>query len=493
MPSIAACRSTTAPCTSSPRPHSRAGHDLDRERQATGDRAAYRGDTRPDAPDPARLRRYRPRRHPHAARRRARGDVVGCPGSEPFDDLLAARLDHALHDRPDRPALPVPGRVPAALRRRRGHDDPERLRPSRRSGGPAGVRRSVRSLRRRSNSEATNCCHPSLEGCNALLMGREEIPPSPVTTIRTCHDSRSSWRALPDGRDEPSPGDRRGRRRLFRLLKKSLPPEPRVHPVGDRGVSPKGAIQVPGSWQALGPPLSSRLGSRSANLPTIAGAVCLDFDNQGKSLGLPCVAMGLASGCSASRATAPTTLPASPTTTAFRPINIGGVPLVPISRSQRKACQKAANQTHSPVPCPGLVPVPTPGSTYACGPPGSQTCGPPQIQEADGVFLWNQYDFQVPTGYVGVPPTAPGGLSSTGGPLGHFVIYAGRHLTLSRFGGPVRPVPSYCTAVPGLAVVQLPMPRPCSTSARTFGISLLEKSMSATSYWSGISPASPVR
>lgn len=121
---------------------------------------------------------------------------------------------------------------------------------------------------------------------------------------------------------------------------------------------------------------------------------------------------------------------------------------MPISSSQRKACQKAADQTHTPVPCPGLVPVPTPGSTYACGPPGSETCGPPQIQGADGVFLWNQYDFQVPANYVGVSPTAPGGLSSTGGPLGHFVIYAGRRLTLSRIGGPVQPVPSYCMAVP---------------------------------------------
>jgi hypothetical protein len=65
---------------------------------------------------------------------------------------------------------------------------------------------------------------------------------------------------------------------------------------------------------------------------------------------------------------------------------------------------------------------------FACGPPGIPTCGIPQIQEADGIFLWNQYDFPVPTNYVGVPPLAPGGVSYTGGPLGHFVIYAGRHL-----------------------------------------------------------------
>jgi hypothetical protein len=118
-------------------------------------------------------------------------------------------------------------------------------------------------------------------------------------------------------------------------------------------------------------------------------------------------------------------------------------------------CRAAANQARSPVPCPGLVPEPIPGSTleygYTCGP--SSTCGIPQIEEIDGTFLWNQYDFQVPAGYAGVPPG--GGVSYTGGPLGHFVVYAGKNLMLGRFGGPVQPVPSYCTADPGPAGVRV--------------------------------------
>ncbi len=165
-------------------------------------------------------------------------------------------------------------------------------------------------------------------------------------------------------------------------------------------------------------------------------------------MGVALVAL-LVSSCSTSRAVSPT----SSIPPARQPVNVGAVPLVPISSSQRAMCQQAANQAHAPVPCPGLVPTPNPGSTYACGPPGIPTCGPPQIQETDGIFLWNQYDFQVPANYVGVPPAVPGGLSSTGRPLGHFVIYAGRNLTLSRSGGPVQPVPSYCTAVPGDAAL----------------------------------------
>ena len=125
-----------------------------------------------------------------------------------------------------------------------------------------------------------------------------------------------------------------------------------------------------------------------------------------------------------------------------------------ISSSQRAQCQRAADQARAPVPCPGLVPSPNPGSASICGPANGLSCGPPQIQETDGAFLWEQYDFQVPPNYVGVTYQQYSGAvvpfpSTTGGPLGHFVIYAGRNLTLSRFGGPIQPVPSYCTAVPG--------------------------------------------
>jgi hypothetical protein len=180
--------------------------------------------------------------------------------------------------------------------------------------------------------------------------------------------------------------------------------------------------------------------------------LCVEFDIRCTRLTILVVLVLLGAGCGTARnASPPTTTAAPPTssTAPLHPVDIGGVPLVPISTSLRSLCRQAADQARAPVPCPGLVPEANPGSVYACGPPGSETCGSPQIQEADGTFLWNQYDFRVPADYVGLPSTPPGGLSTTGGPLGHFVIDAGRHLTLNRFGGPVQPVPSYCTGVPG--------------------------------------------
>lgn len=97
-----------------------------------------------------------------------------------------------------------------------------------------------------------------------------------------------------------------------------------------------------------------------------------------------------------------------------------------------------------------LVPKPNPGSTYACVPGGSD-CGIPQIQESGGDFLWTQYDFQVPPGYVGVPAPVPG---YAGPPLGHFVVYSGTHLSLGRSGS-VRPVPAYCTALEGYSTLKI--------------------------------------
>ncbi len=160
----------------------------------------------------------------------------------------------------------------------------------------------------------------------------------------------------------------------------------------------------------------------------------------------------LASACSTSSTTLPPTGASSTSsTTTVQPITIGDVPLVAISTSQRKMCREAANQGNTPVPCPELVPEPMPGSTYACM-PGASDCGISQIQEADGNFVWTQSDFRVPSDYVGVPAPVPG---YTGPPLGHFVVYAARHLNLSRLDGPAQPVPSYCTAVEGYAALKI--------------------------------------
>jgi hypothetical protein len=58
-------------------------------------------------------------------------------------------------------------------------------------------------------------------------------------------------------------------------------------------------------------------------------------------------------------------------------------------------------------------------------------------------FSWNQYSFQVPAGYVGVP----GETAVDGTPLGHFIIYSARHLDVSRVAhSSPQTVPSYCTA-----------------------------------------------
>jgi len=56
-------------------------------------------------------------------------------------------------------------------------------------------------------------------------------------------------------------------------------------------------------------------------------------------------------------------------------------------------------------------------------------------------FIVDQYNFQVPSDYVGVPEER----SATGGPLGHFVVYAGKNLDLIRVPTS-RPkvIPTYC-------------------------------------------------
>jgi hypothetical protein len=130
-----------------------------------------------------------------------------------------------------------------------------------------------------------------------------------------------------------------------------------------------------------------------------------------------------------------------------RPHQVDGIELVPITAAQRRQCQAVANQTHTPVPCPTLDFAPIPGSLTSsdCLVDGLLTCGALSIMASPPYFLAQQYNFQVPPGYVGVP----GEISTSGGPLGHFIIYSGRPLDTRRIAIPhhPQPVPSYCSAV----------------------------------------------
>ena len=134
-------------------------------------------------------------------------------------------------------------------------------------------------------------------------------------------------------------------------------------------------------------------------------------------------------------------------TTALKARSVDGVMLVPITSGQRNQCQRAADVTRTPVPCPGLIPEPPPSS----GPnfdycSSDLQCGIPDISGLNGYFMWNQQGFEVPNGYIGVP----GGAAPGGGPLGHFVVYSARKLDTRSQPLPhsqPQPVPSYCTPV----------------------------------------------
>lgn len=138
--------------------------------------------------------------------------------------------------------------------------------------------------------------------------------------------------------------------------------------------------------------------------------------------------------------------------------SVDGVPLIPITASQRAACQRFADQLKRPVPCPGLLPDPIPVSPTSSAASclsvlGEDGCGPAKIQESGGVFLLSQSNFQVPAGYVGVTFEQNNGAvvpetSVSGGPLGHFVFMAGRDLQSylrNEPGRHVPPVPTYCS------------------------------------------------
>jgi hypothetical protein len=156
---------------------------------------------------------------------------------------------------------------------------------------------------------------------------------------------------------------------------------------------------------------------------------------------------------------------ARPAAAAPRPVQVDGVPLVPLTRVQQVVCQKLATKLRRPVPCPGLLPVPIPVSPTSAANASclrEQACGPadPQI-DGRNLFL-SQMNFVVPTGYVGVslqtytqsvPATA-----TNGGPLGHVVFEAGAGLIGEYEPGTDRaaaPLPSYCTPLPAAPAVRI--------------------------------------
>jgi len=139
---------------------------------------------------------------------------------------------------------------------------------------------------------------------------------------------------------------------------------------------------------------------------------------------------------------------------------VDGVPLVPISASQRAQCQRFAEQLKRRVPCPGLVPAPIavttlPSSGPCLGVFGEDGCGPAVIQRSRSLLVMSQSNFQVPPGYAGVTLQQYSGAvvpmrSISGGPLGHFVFMTGSDLQsvvagTHRRGG--SPVPAYCVPV----------------------------------------------
>ncbi|HXQ59294.1 MAG TPA: hypothetical protein VN799_04325 [Acidimicrobiales bacterium] len=133
-----------------------------------------------------------------------------------------------------------------------------------------------------------------------------------------------------------------------------------------------------------------------------------------------------------------------PTSDYSSTLTVDGVTLVHVTAGQRGRCQTAADQLGFAVPCPTLVPDPIALSESAASCAGADLeCGRPSIGITRPYFIWNQYNFQVPATYVGVPDET----SVLGGPLGHFIIYAGSNLNTRRMPGPAQAVPSYCAAV----------------------------------------------
>ncbi len=140
-----------------------------------------------------------------------------------------------------------------------------------------------------------------------------------------------------------------------------------------------------------------------------------------------------------------------------KPEIVDGVPLTPVTASQRSQCQRFASRLKRPMPCPGLLPVPIPVPPDYSGPPclgvfGETACGRAAIQVSRSSFVLSQSNFKVPPGYVGVTFQQYSGAvvpmtSIAGGPLGHFVFIAGRTLSAVVGNGSRRgasPVPTYC-------------------------------------------------
>ncbi len=157
-----------------------------------------------------------------------------------------------------------------------------------------------------------------------------------------------------------------------------------------------------------------------------------------KPLGCAPVLVVLAlSGCSPMTPAAKAPPPSTPVPQMSATV-IDGVPLNPITAREWRECQKVADATHTPVPCPTLLPVPMPGSLSAsnCANPNLPTCGRPFIGASGTYFLVDQYSFEVPDGYIGY-------LSG----VGHFVVMGAMRFNARLDTNlPATPIPGYCSS-----------------------------------------------
>ncbi len=137
-----------------------------------------------------------------------------------------------------------------------------------------------------------------------------------------------------------------------------------------------------------------------------------------------------------------------------RTVTVDGVPLAPISRSERAQCRHYADRMRRPTICPGILPVPiavsatAPYGTCTYSQPSENACGPAYFETTPPELFVNQANFEVPASYLGVP----GLTSATGGPLGHFVFVEAPKVQFVEGAGPhpkVVSVPGTCHPVAG--------------------------------------------
>jgi hypothetical protein len=136
---------------------------------------------------------------------------------------------------------------------------------------------------------------------------------------------------------------------------------------------------------------------------------------------------------------------------------VDGVPLVPVTASQKAKCLRFASRIERSTPCPGLLPAPIPIPSDYAGPPclgefAETACGPGVIFFNRSLFELSQSNFKVPPSYTGVTFQQLNGAivpepSISDGPLGHFVFMTGTDLPADVGNGTRRgasPVPGYC-------------------------------------------------